>query len=45
MYGKSALYFMRHYPHPSDILRLGAKGLRELSIREKLKLRDDTIEI
>jgi transposase len=36
---------MRHYPHPTDILTLGEKGLRELSIRENLKLRDNTIQI
>jgi transposase len=45
LFGKSALYIMRNYPHPSDILTLGEKGLRELSIRENLKLRDTTIEI
>ncbi|WP_147536298.1 transposase, partial [Bacillus marasmi] len=45
LFGKSALYLMRHYPHPSDILTLGEKGLRELSIRENLKLRDSTIQI
>lgn len=43
-FGKSSLYLMRHYPHPSDILALGEKGLRELSIRENLKLRDDSIQ-
>jgi transposase len=44
IFGKSAIYFMKHCLHPSDILKLGEKGLRELSIRENLKLRDDTIE-
>lgn len=45
LFGKSSLYLMRHYPHPSDILALGEKGLRDLSIRENLKLRDDSIQI
>ncbi|WP_338448430.1 IS110 family transposase [Niallia oryzisoli] len=43
--GKAPLYLMRFYPHPSDILTLGEKGLRDLSIRENLKLRDKTIQI
>nr|WP_309098487.1 transposase [Fredinandcohnia onubensis] len=38
LFGKSSLYLMRQYPHPSDILVLGEKGLRDLSIRENLKL-------
>jgi transposase len=45
MFGKAPLYFMRHHPHPSDILALGEKGLRDLSIRENLKLRDSTIKL
>ncbi|WP_026574336.1 IS110 family transposase [Bacillus sp. UNC438CL73TsuS30] len=45
LFGKAPLYLMRHYPHPTDILTLGEKGLRELSIRENLKLRDSTIQI
>lgn len=45
LFGKAPLYFMRHYPHPTDILTLGEKGLRKLSIRENLKLRDTTIQI
>src|SRR4051812_10661963 len=45
LFGKAPLYFMRYHPHPTDILRLGEKGLRELSIRENLKLRDSTIQI
>lgn len=45
LFQKSPLYLMRHYPHPSDILALGEKGLRELSIRENLKLRDNTINL
>lgn len=36
---------MRHHPHPSDILELGKEGLRALSIRENLKLRDHSIQI
>jgi transposase len=44
LFGKSSRYLMRHCLHPSDILKLGAKGLRELSIQENLKLRDESIE-
>jgi len=36
---------MRHYPHSSDILKLGAEGLREVSIKENLKIRDESIRI
>lgn len=43
IWGKSSCYFMRHCLHPSDILSLGQEGLRALSIRENLKLRDQTI--
>lgn len=45
LFGKTALYLMRHHPHPSDILTLGKEGLREISIRENLKIRDHSIEI
>lgn len=45
LFGKASCYMMRNYPHPSDILKLGEKGLRELSIRENLKLRDQCIHI
>lgn len=41
---KTSLFLMRHYPHPSDIIKLGAKGLRALSIEHNLKLRDAVIE-
>lgn len=41
---KSALFLMRHYPHPSDVLSLGHAGLRKLSIENNLKMRDSTIE-
>jgi len=44
LFGKSSVYFMRHCLHPSDILELGEKGLRALSVRENLKLRDSTIQ-
>jgi len=43
LFGKSGIYFMRNCLHPSDILVLGKDGMRELSIRENLKLRDTTI--
>ncbi|WP_309298102.1 IS110 family transposase, partial [Cytobacillus sp. NCCP-133] len=45
LFGKAARYLMRHHPHPSDILELGKEGLRALSIRENLKLRDHSIQI
>jgi transposase len=45
LFGKAPRYLMRHCLHPSDILTLGEKGLRELSIRENLKIRDKSIEI
>lgn len=45
LFAKAPRYFMRHSLHPSDILSLGEEGLRELSIRENLKLRDKTIKI
>lgn len=35
---------MRHFPHPEDILGLGTEGLRKISIRENLKLRDSSID-
>ena len=41
---KSSRYFMRYCLHPSDIFSLGEKGLRDLSVRENLKLRDQTIQ-
>lgn len=44
-FAKAPRYFMRHSLHPSDILSLGEEGLRELSIRENLKLRDKTIKV
>lgn len=45
MFGKAPVYLMRHCLHPSDILSLGQEGLRKLSIRENLKMRDHSIEI
>jgi len=45
LFAKAPRYLMRHSLHPSDILSLGEEGLRELSIRENLKLRDKTIKI
>jgi transposase len=43
-WGKSALFFMKHYPHPSYILNLGEVGLRKLSKEHNLKLRQSTIQ-
>jgi transposase len=45
LFGKASRYLMRHHLHPSDILNLGEEGLRELSVRENLKLRDQSIRI
>ncbi|ANU15236.1 IS110 family transposase [Planococcus halocryophilus] len=41
---KSSRFLMRHYPHPSDILKLGEAGLRQVSIEQNLKMRDQSIE-
>lgn len=41
---KTSLFLMKHYPHPTDIIKLGAGGLRALSIEHNLKLRDTAIE-
>lgn len=43
-WGKSSMFFMEHYPHPSQILALGEQGLRELSKKHNLKLRATTVE-
>lgn len=43
-WGKSSLFFMKHYPHPSYILTLGEIGLRKLSKEHNLKLRQETID-
>lgn len=43
-WGKSSLFFMEHYPHPSYIRELGEVGLRKLSKEHNLKLRKGTIE-
>lgn len=45
LFGKAPRYLIRHYPHPSDLLKLGAKGIRALSIKENLKIRDESIRI
>ena len=42
-FGKSSLFFMENYPHPSFILELGELGLRKLSKKHNLKLRTTTI--
>ncbi|MCU6793641.1 IS110 family transposase [Paenibacillus sp. WQ 127069] len=43
-WGKASSFMMEHYPHPSMILQLGEKGLRELSVRHNLKLRQSAIQ-
>lgn len=45
LFGKAPRYLMRHSLHPKDILSLGEDGLRELSVRENLKLRDISIQL
>lgn len=45
LFGKAPRFLMRNYPHPSDILKLGAEGLREVSIKDNLKIRDESIRI
>lgn len=45
LFGKAPRYLMRHCLHPSDILALGTKGLRDISIRENLKMRDHSIRM
>lgn len=43
LWGKSSLFFMKHYPHPSYILDIGEIGLRKLSKEHNLKLRKSTV--
>ncbi|MCD8511319.1 MAG: transposase [Bacillus sp. (in: Bacteria)] len=45
LFGKASLYIMRHHLHPSDILALGAEGLRKVSVDNNLKIRDESIDI
>jgi transposase len=45
VFGKASRYILRHYPHPMDILELGKEGLREISQKENLKIRDDVIHL
>lgn len=42
-WGKSSVFIMRNYPHPTQVLNLGEKGLRKLSKQHCLKMRDSTI--
>lgn len=44
LWGKSAMFLMNYYPHPSQILKLGENGLRTLSKEHNLKLRQSTID-
>lgn len=43
-WGKSNLYFLKHYPHASQVIALGEEGLHCLSKENNLKLRSSTIE-
>ncbi|MBU9711163.1 IS110 family transposase [Evansella tamaricis] len=45
LFGKTSRFIMRHYLHPSDILTLGAEGLRKVSVDHNLKIRDESIDI
>ncbi|RXJ02190.1 IS110 family transposase [Anaerobacillus alkaliphilus] len=45
LFGKAGRYLMRHFIHPSDIINLGVDGLREISIKENLKIRDSSIQL
>ncbi|WP_066173758.1 IS110 family transposase [Bacillus marinisedimentorum] len=45
LFGKAPRYLMRHHLHPTDILTLGSRGLRKLSKKHNLKMRDDSIEM
>jgi transposase len=43
-WGKSSLLLLTHFPHASQILELGEIGLRQLSQKHNLKMRNSTIE-
>lgn len=43
-WGKSSRIIMKKYPHPSQVLKLGRKGLRKLSNQYNLKMRTSTID-
>ena len=45
LFSKASRYLMRHHLHPSDLLKLGEQGLRELSLQKKLRLRNQTIQV
>ncbi|MDK2919926.1 MAG: transposase [Candidatus Petromonas sp.] len=42
--GKSSLFFIQHYPHPSQVLEIGEIGILKLSKEHNLKLRQTTIQ-
>lgn len=44
IFSKASRYLMRNHLHPSEILKLEERGLRELSRQENLKLRARSIE-
>lgn len=43
-WGKAGLYLLNHFPHASQILKLGELGLRQLSKEHNLKIRKSTID-
>lgn len=43
-WGKTSLLLLTHFPHASQILELGEHGLRQLSKKHNLKIRNSTIE-
>ena len=42
-WSKSSVCIMENYPHPTQILKLGAEGLKNLSKEHELKMRQSTI--
>jgi transposase len=43
-WGKSSLFFMEYYPHPSSILELGEEKLLQIVKREKLRIGETTVQ-
>jgi transposase len=44
LWGKSSLFFMEYYPHPSDILAVGSDSLREAARVRKIRVSSTTIQ-
>ncbi len=43
-WGKASVHLLTHYPHASQVLKLGELGLRQLSKEHNLKIRKTTID-